>query len=228
MQLAPPCASPCDRQPGAPRRRVRLGGSPVEVAIRRRDEGQACPGPQARDRWSATPSWITRPSRSRSRAPRATANTKCLADRDHRAGGHRFRCRDDQARRQGARRRGLLRPADLDRGDGGQLERPVRYRVRLGGDQCHPDGPPVDDPAVLLRPATLPRPKALDREEAVRPRRQEDRHLHRAAPSSPTSRAPSRSPESTSSRRSRTRRLSASRPRAPVSTPSPPARSTPS
>ena len=72
----------------------------------------------------------------------------------HRHRGHGLRQRDDEAGRQGAWRRGVLRRADVDRGHGRQLGRPLGHRVRLGLDQRRPDAAAVHDAAVLRRART--------------------------------------------------------------------------
>ena len=52
----------------------------------------------------------------------------------------------------------------------------IAYGVRR--HQCPPDGSPVDDAAVLLHPPAVHRPRRFAVPGAVRPGRQEDRHLH--------------------------------------------------
>ena len=131
--------------------------------------------------------------------------------------GHGLRQRDDQARRQGPGRRGVLRHADLDRGDGGRLERPLGHRLRVGLDQPRPHEAPVHDAALLrdAEPVLRPRRFAVpDGRPALAASRSAPAPAARTSTTSSTS---SRSPASPSSTTSRTRSSSRSRPRARAS-----------
>ena len=141
------------------------------------------------------------------------AGTKCARNAAHRESGRGLRRRRDQARRQGARGRGVLRNAVLDRDHGRQLGRPARHRLRLGLDQRRPDGAALHDPALLRRAELLLRRQALSGEARTRSRRQAHRLLRELLardvperrardPDGRHQRSTSRTPRSSRSRRS--------------------------
>ena len=142
----------------------------------RSDDGQARAGARARHARRLP----------RGRLPAAVdGHSGCQASRQyevrrnaaHRESGRGLRRRHDEARRQGARGRGVFRNPVLDRDHGRQLGRPARHRVRLGLDQRRQDGAAVHDPAVLRRAELLLRRQVLPGETRTRSRRQAHRLL---------------------------------------------------
>ena len=148
------------------------------IGARRRPEPRtSSPRSRRGGRSSAMPSSTTRRNRSASMAPRAATETKCQPNQMTAQEVTGFDVETTKLVAQRLGRGGVLRLADLHRGRQRALGRPPRHRLCVGGDQRHPDGAPLDDPALLLHPAGVRRPRGLAVPDACRPRRQDDRHV---------------------------------------------------
>ena len=202
-------------------RRVHAGVAHCRVfrfrggAERRSDDGQARPDPGARHARrlrGARLSAAVDPGGGRRRAPRP--RSACRTRSPPRRSPASTSRRPSSSRKELGVEACFVQPTFTEVTAGGWGDRlDIAYALR--GDQRDAHGEAVDDPALLLHPAAVPRPAGLALPEAVGPRRQDDRDVHelhgRVVPPGDAR----RSPASTSSRRSRTPSSPGSRPRAP-------------